>query len=148
LRSLLIIGFVLVVGAVTAHSQSVLIGSALSPREVVEQLWIEGTRGDLLKPEHWNRASRLFVNPDGSPGDRIVVMSNDWGVDHAKVEGNSATVVVHCSEIGRITSAMRFEAIPRDTGSVGTGLIYHLVLGPTRSIMENPRISKHAMDNR
>jgi hypothetical protein len=48
------------VGA-TAHS---LMGSGLSPKEVVEQLWKEGTEGELLTPAGWNKASRLFVKHD------------------------------------------------------------------------------------
>src|SRR5260370_3374742 len=62
---------------VTAQSP---MGSGLSPKDVVDRLWKAGTEGELLTPDGWSTASRLFVKHEPFPAKGSVrIHSNNWG---------------------------------------------------------------------
>ncbi len=109
-----------------------------SPKEIVDILWRRATEGEMLKADGWHRASGFYLHPTAFPGDRSIrVMSNHWGIEYSSVEENAAVVTVDCAEEGKIDSKMRFTSAPK-SGTAKTGLIFHLVLAPTYSVMYAP----------
>jgi hypothetical protein len=109
-----------------------------SPREVVDLLWKRATEGDLLRADGWQRSSGFYLHPTPFPGnDKIRVVSNHWGVEYSSIEADKAVVTVAFTEEGQIDSKMRYSPASQ-SGTAGTGLIFHLVLAPTYSIMYAP----------
>jgi len=110
-------------------------GSGLSPKDVVGRLWQEATEGELLTPDGWNRASRLFLQHGPFPGNGVVrIVSNDWGVDHSSVSNDTAEVDVEYADAGTIDASLRYSPPPRSE-TYKTALVFHLVLAPTHWTM-------------
>lgn len=120
-----------IVGA-TAQSP---IGSGLSPKDVVERLWKLGTEGELLTPDGWNRASGLFVKHEAFPANGSVrIVSNNWGVDHSSVTGDTAEVDMGYTDAGTIDASLKYSPPPK-TGFYKTAMVFHLVFAPTHWTM-------------
>jgi hypothetical protein len=129
----LLIAFI-VSSLVGATAQSPM-GSGLSPKEVVERLWKEGTEGELLTPAGWNKASRLFVKHDAFPANGSVrIVSNNWGVDHFSVSGDTAEVDMGYADAGIVDASLKYSP-PLKTGSYKTAMVFHLVFAPTHWTM-------------
>ena len=110
-------------------------GSGLSPKDVVERLWKDATEGKLLTPEGWNEASPLFVKHEAFPANSSVqIVSNDWGVDHFSVSGDTAEVDMGYAEAGIVDATLKYSPPPR-TRSQKTAMVFHLVFAPTHWTM-------------
>jgi hypothetical protein len=106
-----------------------------SPKEIVEQLWTMATRGDLLTSEGWNRACQLFTKPVLSPENKsILIMSNDYAVARASIEGNTAKVWMQFTKLGQIDSQLRFIPAP-PTNAYATAVQYDLVASHRHMVM-------------
>jgi hypothetical protein len=108
------------------------------PKEVVEQYWGMGVRGELLTPEGWEASSGLFTKPNPIPQDSSLdVYSNDYGVDPATITGNTAVVTVGFANVGRVDSALRYTPPPK-TQFYKTALVFRLALTPLYIRMFGP----------
>jgi hypothetical protein len=105
-----------------------------TPQEVVERLWSAATQGELLTPQGWQNAARLFADLGTvSRNSTFTVMSNYYGVNRISVERDTAEVDMECANLGQINSALRFtpSSAPH---SAKTSLRYRLVFAPTRLV--------------
>jgi hypothetical protein len=101
----------------------------------VDRLWQEATEGELLTPDGWNRASRLFLRHDPFPTNGAVrIVSNDWGVDHSSVSNDTAEVDMEYADAGTIDASLKYSPPPRSQ-AYKTALVFHLVLAPTHWTM-------------
>jgi hypothetical protein len=108
------------------------------PKEVVEQYWNMGMRGELLTPEGWEASSGLFTKPNPALQDNSFdVFSNDYGVNSATITGNTAEVAMGFSNLGRIDSALRYSPPPK-TPYYKTALLFRLALTPLYIRMFGP----------
>jgi hypothetical protein len=108
-----------------------------SPKEVVDELWSTATRGELLTPEGWDKASRtFFTNPAPPPGNKVIlVVSNYWGPAYEMSRRtDTVDVAVGYIDCGKIDSALVYTPAPK-TDAVKTGMLYHLITTPTYSMM-------------
>jgi hypothetical protein len=123
-------------GAVMSAQQPPLVASGISPKEATEQLWTMATRGELLTPEGWDKASRsFFMHPASAPENKVVfVVSNYWGPPSEQIKGDKADVTVGFGDAGKIDSALRYLP-PQPTRAIKTGMLYHFVLAPTHWTM-------------
>jgi hypothetical protein len=109
--------------------------SGLSPKDVVDRLWKAGTDGELLTPDGWNTASRLFVKHEAFPANGSVrIVSNNWGVDHSSVSGDIAEVDMGYTDAGTVDASLKNSPPPK-TGSYKTAMVFHLVFAPTHWTM-------------
>jgi hypothetical protein len=132
MKRLLIALFAFSLIGATAQSPT---GSGLSPKDVVERLWREGTEGELLTPDGWNKASRLFIKHEAFPANGSVrVVFNNWGVDHSSVSGDTAEVDMGYTDAGTIDASLKYSPPPK-TGSYKTAMVFHLVFVPTHWTM-------------
>jgi hypothetical protein len=89
------------------------------------------TRGELLTTEGWNKASGFFTIPQPPPTDnRIMVVSNFYGINLDSRDGNRAKVDMEYIDCGRIDLALRYSPAVR-TRAYKTSFGYHLVPTPT-----------------
>jgi hypothetical protein len=52
----------------------------MSPSDVVDEIWLLATQGELLTPDGWQRAGGFFTKPTPYPGNKVIqIMSNYWG---------------------------------------------------------------------
>ena len=110
-----------------------------SPKEVVEQLWKTATEGELLIPDGWKKASRVFVQPSSNLEAKVInVISNYYTVDRPRIDGTTAKLIVWYEDVGQIDSALRF--IPARPSSDRTAYPYNLVLAPSRLTMIGPEL--------
>jgi hypothetical protein len=132
MKRLFIVLIVLFATRVTAQSP---LGSGLSPTGVVDHLWKEGTEGELLTSDGWNRASRFFAHHDPFPENGAVrIVSNSWGIEHSSVHNGSAEVVLEYWEAGTVDATLRYTP-PTKTEFYKNAIVYHLVLAPTHWTM-------------
>jgi hypothetical protein len=110
-------------------------GSGLSPKDVVERLWKDATEGKLLTPEGWNEASPLFVKRETFPANASVqIVSNNWGVEHLSVSGDTAEVDMEYADAGIVDATLKYSPSLR-TRSQKTAKVFHLVFAPTHWTM-------------
>ena len=113
-----------------------------SPKEVVDELWSTATRGELLTPEGWDKASRtFFTNPAPPPGNKaILVVSNYWGPAYEMSRGtDTVDAAVGYIDCGKIDSALVYAPSPKtDFVKVKTFKLYHLITTPTYLMMYGP----------
>lgn len=120
-------------------------GKEWGPDRVVEHVWRLATRGELLTPQGWDKATRaFFVYPSPIAGSRvglippdgkdISIMSNDWGIVDCEIDGNKARVVVEYYDDGTINSSLKY--IPgKEPPPIGkSSMVFTLVLAPTHKV--------------
>jgi hypothetical protein len=111
------------------------IGSGNSPKDVVERLWKDATEGKLLTPEGWNEASPLFLKHEAFPANASVrIVSNNWGVDHSSVRGDTAEVDMGYADAGIVDATLKYSP-PSRARSQKTAMVFHLVFAPTHWTM-------------
>jgi hypothetical protein len=88
--------------------------SGLPPRQVVERLWVDATAGNLLNKAGLKRTSARYQLSAEYFQKPITVISNDWAVDDAKIEGDKASVLVGYFDLGKLDSKLRFKDVPDD----------------------------------
>jgi hypothetical protein len=115
-----------------AQKPSPSCGKSKSPREIVEQLWMAATRGDLLNQNGIaNADQRLLGKTSPSHKNRVVfVVSNNWGIDSEKIDGLKAEVVMGFIDEGEIDDTLRYKP-PVPTNAVKTGILHRLNCAPT-----------------
>ena len=120
----------IILAAVITRSGAALEGSANSPSETVEELWILASAGELLTPEGWQNVSGFFTEPLPPHKSDVLVVSNHWGpAGRPDVSGHDTVVSVGCWEWGIIDAALRFTPAPKTT-AVKEGRGYDLVFAP------------------
>jgi hypothetical protein len=132
MKRLLIALFAFSLIGATAQSPT---GSGLSPKDVVERLWKDATEGKLLTPEGLNEVSPLFVKHEAFPANGSVrIVSNNWGVDHFSVSGDTAEVDMGYADAGIVDATLKYSP-PLKTRSYKTAMVFHLVFVPTHWTM-------------
>ena len=117
----------------TGESQAAIAGP--SPGDLVNELWMGATKGDLLSAEGRKATARFYVPADTPPqNSSFLVMSNDWAVGPIIVKGETAQLVVGYVAAGKIDSMLRYRPPPR-IPYMKTGIVYHLTLVPGYSVM-------------
>jgi hypothetical protein len=110
------------------------------PRDVIENYWDMGVRGELLTRDGWEMASGDFVTPGSAPEDlSFDVFSNRYGVDSAHITANTATVEVGFKNVGHIDSRLRYSP-PRKLPSrvLQTAFLFRLAVTPLYVLMYGP----------
>lgn len=132
MKRLLIALIVFCVIGATAQSPT---GSGSSPKDVVERLWKDATEGNLLTPGGWNETTQLFVKHETFPTNAPVqIVSNNWGVDHISMSGNTAEVDMGYADAGIVDATLKYSPPPL-TRSQKTAMVFHLVFAPTHWTM-------------
>jgi hypothetical protein len=126
---------IFLVAAATVRGQSPATIEDPSPRDLVNELWMAATKGDLLTAEGWKKTSRFYVHADPPPEDSsFQVMSNDWTVGPIIVKGESAEVSVGYVAAGKIDSMLRYTPPPK-IPYMKTEIGYHLTLIPGYNVV-------------
>ena len=102
-----------------------------SPREIVERLWISAAAGDLLTPAGLKRTSTHYEFAPDFLAKPIRVISDYWGIDPEKIEGQKASVIVGFLELGTLDSKLKFHAVPDDPCGSKDFAVNQLVARPT-----------------
>jgi hypothetical protein len=109
-----------------------------SPKEVVEEYWNMGIRGELLTPEGWENSSGFFTKANPTlQNNSFDVFSNDYGVGRTEITGSTAEVEMGFINLGRIDSVLRYSPPPK-TPFYKTALRFRLALTPTYIRMFGP----------
>ena len=89
--------------AATALCQNQQVVQGPSPREIVQELWMNASAGSLLTRSGMARVSTRYYEfaPDFLTKP-IRVVSNYWGVDSEKIAGQKATVIVTFYDLGKL----------------------------------------------
>jgi len=135
LKQTLICAAVVLFATVTfAQSQRI---SADSPEEIIQQLWMNATAGELFTTDGIQRDSGAFAHPEDAAANKPQrVFSNSWAVRPAQIKGDNAEVIVDYQPIGELDSSLRFKPAPDDGCCMKKyGLVFHLARLPTYSIM-------------
>ena len=106
-----------------------------SPREIVERLWISAAAGDLLTPAGLQRTSTHYEFAADFLAKPIRVISDYWGIDPEKIEGQKASVMVGFFELGKLDSKLRFHAAPDDPCGSKDFAVHRLVASPTYDLI-------------
>jgi hypothetical protein len=103
----------------------------MSPSEVVDQIWLLATQGELLTPDGWQRAGRFFTKPIPYPSNEVIqIMSNYWGPASVTSSNNQrAEVFLGYLDLGKIDPALRYSDAP-EPHYMKMAMSYHLVLVP------------------
>jgi hypothetical protein len=136
MRWLLITSLAVAIGTSAASAQTKDFWG--SPKEVVEQYWNLGIRGELLTPEGWEYSSGFFTKPNPVLQDNTFdVFSNDNGVDDTEITGDTAVVTMGFSRLGRIDTVLRYSPPPKSP-FFKNSLLFRLALTPTYIRMFGP----------
>ena len=121
----------------SAQTSKVLGGE---PRDLMERYWATGVRGELLTRDGWDRASADFETKNPRPLDgSFDVLSNDYGVGAARVEDDTATVVVGVDDEGHIDANLRYSPPrPLPPGVLKTAILFRLKIAPVINVMYGP----------
>src|SRR5271157_2540537 len=102
--------------AATAQTQAPQTSSSCpiegpSPAQVVEQIWLWATQGELLKPDGWQRANGYFSKPAPYQNNKSIrVVSNYWGPEEEQtsLKPGKAQVCLGFWDLGKIDSTLNF----------------------------------------
>jgi hypothetical protein len=131
--SIVAIAIFLVAATVRGQSPATIEGP--SPGDLVNELWMAATEGDLLTAEGWKKTSRFYVHADPPPEDSsFQVTSNDWAVWPLTVKGESAEVEMGYADAGKIDSMLRYIPPPK-ISYMKLATVYHLTLVPEYNVM-------------
>ena len=138
MKKLLVAVAIIVLLAARAKPAQSPVPSKHTARETVEALWQAASRGELLTPDGWKRASDFFTESDPSPNYKVIlVMSDYFGVNQVSVTDTTAEVQMEMIELGQIDSALRYSP-PQIRRSDKTSLSYRLVSGPSSVVTYVP----------
>ncbi len=127
-----------VFGQVVLHAQSPLKIRGPLPSELVNDLWMNATEGNLLTSEGWKETAGLYTDDSLLPRPlSFRVVSNAWAVWPAAVYGDTAEVTVDYTAAGEIDSSLRYTPPPK-IPYMKTGILYRLILVPGYGIMYGP----------
>lgn len=110
-----------------------------SRTEVVDELWRMATEGELLTPEGWSEACKLYTNPTPFPGNKVIlIMSNSWGLSSEhRLKNETVAVELGYTDVGKIDSLLRFTPSPK-AEFMKTVLSYNVVAVPAFYWMTGP----------
>jgi hypothetical protein len=108
----------------------------MSPSDVVDDIWLLATQGELLTRDGWQQAGRFFTRPTPFPGNRVIqIMSNYWGpASVLNSNKQRAEVYLGYLNLGTIDSDLRYSPAP-EPHSMKMAMSYHLVLVPGYTLM-------------
>lgn len=105
------------------------------PQEMIEGLWKMAAHGDLLTKEGWKRAGASYTVPTPwTENKAVLVVSNDYALDHVSTNGNTANAVVTCQQLGQLDSALRYSPAP-PSKYFKSGWGYDLVIVPSHTLV-------------
>jgi len=110
----------------------------MNPKEIVDELWRLAAQGQLLTPQGWERAAKLFTEPTRfSAPQSIVVVANEWGPANAfNMKDRAAEADVGFTSLGTIDPALHFT--PARTRAQKEVVHYELVAVPEYTMMYGP----------
>jgi hypothetical protein len=123
--------------AATAQTQAPQTSSSCpiegpSPAQVVEQIWLWATQGELLKPDGWQRANGYFSKPAPYQNNKLIwVVSNYWGPaeQQSSLKVGKAQVFLGFWDLGKIDSTLNLLPAPK-TDYEKMATLYYLVPVP------------------
>jgi hypothetical protein len=135
---LLIVAIVVVCANLMMRAQSSAQIQGPDPKEIVNNLWMKATQGDLITPEGWDETAKYYTQVD-PPAERLSfqVMSNDWAVWPARIQSDTAEVDVDYTAEGRIDPSLQYVPPPK-IPYIKTGIAYHLKLVSGYNVMYGP----------
>jgi hypothetical protein len=105
------------------------------PADVVNDLWMNATAGELLSPETWNRETRFYVHSNPLPKKfSFDVVSNSWAVGPVIIRGDKAEVDVNYVAAGKIDSLLHYTPPPK-IPFMKTAIPYHLTIVEGYNVM-------------
>jgi hypothetical protein len=109
------------------------------PAQVVEQIWLWATEGELLTRDGWSRSGYYFSKPTPYDNNKFVqVISNSWGpAEETSSKDGRVEVYVGFWDLGRIDAALHFVPAPK-TEYVKMATLYYLVPVPKYTMMYAP----------
>lgn len=103
--------------------------SANSPRAVVQDFWRTEIGGGRLTEDGWNRAGMFFLHPTSRPVNQpVLVILSGNRVDEVDKDSTHSEVYVGCSELGQLSSNLKFTPSPGGTAPLEMVCKYDLVL--------------------
>jgi hypothetical protein len=109
----------LVIACLLAGTDFPVYGAAAekgSPEEVLEKYYKMVNDGDLLTPEGWERAAKLFIRQNPAPQDQLIFVTTKFPLGNGPIELNGDHAVAYqkwVDDIGSIDSAFRFHPPPK-----------------------------------
>lgn len=98
-----------------------------SPEELIDDLWMKATNGDLLRPDGQNISSQLFSKPNGKSVRNIIqIIGDNWAISQVDVKDETAKISVGYGDAGQIDSTLRYIP-PKPTPFFKTEFQYSLL---------------------
>ena len=135
---LAIVAAAIFLSATAPYAQSSSSVQSPVPANIVNELWMNATAGDLLLPETWNRATGSYVHSNPLPEKfSFDVVSNSWAIGPVRIRGDKAEVDVNYVAAGKIDSLLHYTPPPK-IPFMKTGIAYHLILVERFNVMYGP----------